>query len=471
MGISHRKALALVIVLLATVLVLLATPPGIARAHPQGDTSVNRYVRIELYEGVVHLHYVLDYAEIPTLFWEFNNNVESDGRIPLEAKRATLAGFEDAIAPGLVLAFDGQLLELRSLDSSLELFDGDMGLRVLRVVIAFEVPVSPSTAQGEFRFEDRNDPGRAGWRAITVQPGQASVANLDPTLLEDPSQALTRFPDEWLLFPPIVRSATFDWDPATGDPPPHRVELDTWKESAPGRWASVLSGNGPWWLLVFGLALAFSFGVLDALGPGHGKTVVSSYLAGSGAGSREALAVGVVAATTHTVIILSLALLAISVAPSIASGSGAAYFGAVAGAVLLAVGAILVWQHRRGTSPHSHRAARRTGLLGVGIAGGLVPCPAALLILLATIVRGDLFFGIALIGAFGLGMGVVLVGVGLMVVNAGRIWRHERLSALRATRAGAGLEAVIPIGGGLVVTFAGALMLASALVGATWWSP
>ena len=49
-----------------TLVAALALPGGGAKAHPLGNFTTNRYVRIELYKGEVHLHYVLDVAEIPT---------------------------------------------------------------------------------------------------------------------------------------------------------------------------------------------------------------------------------------------------------------------------------------------------------------------------------------------------------------------------------------------------------------------
>jgi ABC-type nickel/cobalt efflux system permease component RcnA len=73
------------------------------------------------------------------------------------------------------------------------------------------------------------------------------------------------------------------------------------------------------------------------------------------------------------------------------------------------------------------------GLLALGISGGLIPCPSALLVMLASITLGRVAFGLLLVTAFSVGLAGVLTAVGLIVLyGRGRLGR----SAL-AQRAGA----------------------------------
>jgi len=69
---------------------------------------------------------------------------------------------------------------------------------------------------------------------------------------------------------------------------------------------------------------------------------------------------------------------------------------------------------------HSHAPGdgySRSGLIGMGVAGGLVPSPSALIVLLASIGLGRTAFGVALVFAYGLGMAGTLTAVGLLLVR------------------------------------------------------
>ena len=58
-------------------------------------------------------------------------------------------------------------------------------------------------------------------------------------------------------------------------------------------------------------------------------------------------------------------------------------------------------------------------LVALGISGGLVPCPSALVVLLSAIALHRLVFGLVLITAFSAGLAVVLIALGLAAVSAG----------------------------------------------------
>lgn len=68
-------------------------------------------------------------------------------------------------------------------------------------------------------------------------------------------------------------------------------------------------------------------------------------------------------------------------------------------------------------------------MIGLGIAGGLVPSPSALIVLLGAIGLGRTWFGVALVFAYGLGLAATLTATGLLLVKlAGRL---DRLAAAR----------------------------------------
>ena len=91
-------------------------------------------------------------------------------------------------------------------------------------------------------------------------------------------------------------------------------------------------------------------------------------------------------------------------------------------------------------------------LLAVGVSGGIVPCPTALVVLLAAVSVGRTLYGLALVGAFSLGLAAVLGLLGTLVVRArGWLERHgpsERLVRLLPRLSGA---AVTLVGLGLLL--------------------
>lgn len=96
--------------------------------------------------------------------------------------------------------------------------------------------------------------------------------------------------------------------------------------------------------------------------------------------------------------------------------------------------------------------------LELGVSGGLLPCPSALVVLLAAISLGRVGFGLLLVVAFSLGLATTLTGVGLMFVYAGRLLKRP---------AGAGsLLRVLPVLSSLVIACAGAAICYEALVNA-----
>ncbi len=111
------------------------------------------------------------------------------------------------------------------------------------------------------------------------------------------------------------------------------------------------------------------------------------------------------------------------------------------------------------------RGYRRLTLVGMGLAGGLVPSPSALIVLLGAIGLGRTVFGVALVFGYGLGMAVTLTTVGYLIAKLpGRLGRLRRVSrnrwVVRLTTAGplvtAGL--VLAVGVGLALRSAAPLV-------------
>jgi ABC-type nickel/cobalt efflux system permease component RcnA len=77
--------------------------------------------------------------------------------------------------------------------------------------------------------------------------------------------------------------------------------------------------------------------------------------------------------------------------------------------------------HDHGNAPVSLRA-----LVALGVSGGIIPCPAALVVLLSALSMHRVGFGLVLIVAFSVGLAAVLVIIGVLMVYAGRLMARVR---------------------------------------------
>jgi len=160
--------------------------------------------------------------------------------------------------------------------------------------------------------------------------------------------------------------------------------------------------------------------------------------------------------------------LLLSVSTALAGDRLLAYLGLVSGVLIVAVGAWMLVKSLRHAHAHRHHhhhshSHGKWSLAGIGLAGGLVPSPSALVVLLGAIGLGRAGFGVLLVLAYGLGMAGTLVGAGLLllavqrrIARAGWVARlASRLAPLgarfRATGTTATAALVVLVGLGLSV--------------------
>jgi nickel/cobalt transporter (NicO) family protein len=193
------------------------------------------------------------------------------------------------------------------------------------------------------------------------------------------------------------------------------------------------------------LPLGIVFGAIHALTPGHGKTVLASYLIGSRLAVVRSLAVAGALAITHVGSAVVLALAAAPILTRTLGGVGRApILEDLSRGLLALIGLWLVWRAWRG-SVHEHRE----GVM-VGVIAGLVPCPLTLLAMFLALSRGVPEAGLTFAFAMALGVGTTLCIVAALTVLArqwvvGFISRHggsvERAS--RVLEASTGIALVL----------------------------
>jgi nickel/cobalt transporter (NicO) family protein len=448
------KRLALVIGLVAAL-----AAPAAANAHPLGNFTVNRYSGIELSGDRVYVKYVLDMAEIPA-FQE---------RQKITDEQAYERDLAARIGRGLDLRLDGRKVALKPLDHALAFPPGAAGLRTLR----FEAVYSAAASSGRLELRDTNFANRIGWKEVVLSARDGASASVSSVPSTSVSHELAAYPKDLLSSPLEVTTATAAVEP--GDGPGSAPQLES-RAQLSARAAVRATGDGGFASLIarddlgvgvilISLALAFFWGSAHALSPGHGKAIVTAYLVGQRGKPRHAAALGLIVTATHTIGVFTLGFVTLGLSQFIVPEQLYPWIGLVSGLLVIGVGASVLLgrvRHRRAQSnghqhhhSHGHRELGWRSLTAVGISGGLLPCPSALVVLLAAISLHRIALGLGLIVAFSAGLALSITGIGLAAILAKRTFRRFELQGR--------VIGLLPALSALVIVIAGAAMTVRAL--------
>jgi nickel/cobalt transporter (NicO) family protein len=446
---TWRRSAAAGLTAMAVALALLA--PG-ATAHPLGNFSINHLSTVRISADRVDVRYVLDQAEIPTLQERGLSAAEL-----LERKRAE-------IDRGLRLTVNGRGTPLRSSDRPRLTFPaGAGGLRTTRLELDLRARVDdPRRVQ----LHDGTFDGRVGWKAIVAAAGEGTAVRTS-TPSGDPTGGLRRYPEDLQSSPLDRRDARFRARPGDGTltaPEGDGQEVSTSRaeggEGFAGLFEDAASGEG---VLVLLLLAAFGWGALHALSPGHGKAMVAAYLVGTRGTARHAVALGVTVTVTHTIGVFALGLVTLALSQYVLPEDLYPWLTLVSGLMVVGVGAAVLRSRLRRTHDHHHHHHPEQlgwrGIVGMGAAAGLIPCPSALVVLLAAISQHEVALGLLLIVAFSLGLAGTLTVLGLAVVSARRLI-PPRLAAGR-------LMTALPAASALLIVAVGCVLTAKAVPGLT----
>lgn len=451
---------------------VLALPAQSAAAHPLGNFSVNQALALDLYPRRVDVAAVVDLAELPTL--QERSAVASEGAAGYNAQVCT------ALAHAVTVSVDGRRLDWTVQPTGFAYRPGSAGLHTTRLTCALRANADLSAASTvDVTNGYRAD--RIGWRELTATGH--GVHPVDPPI---PARSITdglrSYPTDLLGSPLNQRSATLHVEagdgPVAAAPNTHLNGGDPvsrWIASS-DRVLERLAGDRLTPLIgLLAVLLALTLGAGHAALPGHGKTVMAAYLAGKHGRPRDALVVGATVTFTHTGGVFLLGLLLTTTA-GLAGEVVLGWLGLASGVLVAVVGtAMLVAAVRRRRAPEHHQhhgpdhghhhnhdhdhhhvhghphpaGPGRLGLVGMGVAGGLVPSPSAVVVLLGAIGLGHTWFGVLLVAAYGVGMAGTLTAAGLLLIRLRR-----RLPA----RPGHGLARIaglVPAGSALLVLCVG----------------
>jgi ABC-type nickel/cobalt efflux system permease component RcnA len=255
-------------------------------------------------------------------------------------------------------------------------------------------------------------------------------------------------------------------------------------------------------VVAIALAVAAALGAFHALEPGHGKTVVAAYLVGARGTARHALILGLIVTASHTAGVYLLGGVTFYASQYVVPERLYPWVALASGLTIAALGLSLFWRryagdasehhhhhhgvhqhhgalahshapehehdhdHQHGGHAHHHHEPGHVSvrqLCALGITGGIVPCPAALVVLLSALSLRRVGFGLLLIVAFSVGLAAVLIAIGMLVVYARRLVARFDESGPLVTR-------WLPLTSSAVMTLLGAAIAVQALAsGALLW--
>jgi nickel/cobalt transporter (NicO) family protein len=418
--------------------------PGTAAAHPLGNFTINRFSRVELSGPRVYVLYVLDMAEIPTF----------------QAGRIDAHTYAARIAAGAHLSVDGHRVRLTPVATALAHPPGAGGLRTTRLEVSLRGPRLARPARVEYR--DTNYADRIGWKEIVVGARAPSE-----------SDELRAYPKDLLQSPLNVTAVSARLTPTQGPGTPPALTrgaaLQAPDRVADAGFARLIAGDHLGvWVVLASLAAAIFWGAAHALSPGHGKTIVTAYLVGQRGTPRHAALLGLIVTATHTIGVFGLGLVTLLLSRFVVPDHLYPWLNLTTGLLVVGIGASVLASRvrRRGVHAHGHRhhqhgqsAITPRSLVAVGVSGGLLPCPSALVVLLAAISLHRIAFGLLLIVAFSAGLASSITGIGLVAVAAKRAFGRLRFEA--------GVLGALPAVSALVIVAAGMTMTLHALPNVT----
>ncbi|MEH2455402.1 nickel/cobalt transporter [Nostoc sp.] len=470
-----------------------------ANAHPLGNFTINHYAGVQVATDGVGIDYVLDMAEIPA-FQEINQLDTNHNR---KAEPVETVQYPDQkcqeVNLHLELLINKQPLALSLIKSTVEFPPGVGGLSTLRLSCNFQGTTELVGANQLIEFEDQFYPQRLGWREITV------VANGVPIQGDFTSSSITNrlrdYPTDLLSSPLDQRQIDFKLNPSLTSsqqaPSPSVKSSSGLDNTLTGRSNDVFTSlitqeNHNFLTILIALAIAFLWGGLHALSPGHGKTIVGAYLVGSRSNAQHALFLGLIVTITHTAGIFALGLVTLGTSQLILTEQLYPWLSVLSGVLVTVIGLNLfitrlqttqvshshdhvhshqhshdLDHHHDHNHEHSHlpphgdvSSMKWSSLLALGISGGLLPCPSALVVLLSAIAMGRIGFGLALVSAFSLGLAAVLTGIGLMLVCAKDRFEHLPFQIPRIK--------MLPVASALCITLIGLGITSQALLAHPW---
>ncbi len=473
-------------------LVALLAFAGAVLAHPLGNFTVNQYSKLQVEKSSVKILCVLDMAEIPTFQESQIIDQDKDGKLSDDELNAYLEQISPNFVSNLIVLIDGKPVKLRPNGKTITLRDGMGNLKTLRAEwnLTGNLTVENLNGVHKLNFENKNYAERIGWNEIVVE--RISGINIFDSSAygSGVSNELNAYPQESLMAPLNERAAKFSFSSAVV-PASSKVLQNRDGHITPAvqtdRFAELIAvPEITPTIIFFGLLLAFGLGAIHAMSPGHGKAVVGAYLVGSKGTPRHAIFLGLTVTITHTLGVFAIGLLTLFASQYILPERLMPFINFFSGLLVLFIGLSLFktrlltalgyktethhdhsdshhehdgLQHTHDGSTHSHLPPETVtwkSLLGLGISGGLLPCPSALVLMLGAISMDRIGYGLVLTFVFSFGLAATLTAVGLIFLYIGKFFESKSLGESRLLKA-------LPVFSSFIIACLGAVICYQAL--------
>jgi ABC-type nickel/cobalt efflux system permease component RcnA len=394
---------------------VFACAAAAARGHDIPNARVDRAIQVTLRPGRLEVEYEVSLAEL-TLVRDLRGLI---GAIPRLERAGLFARYGSETGPlnakGLLVAINGLPIALRSETFELAVEEHP------RYTFHY---LADLPARGRLTLRDTNYVASEGTSRLALRATDGvSVSGFDgaENVADVPIRPVWQQTD---LEEERSRQVAVEFDhgsaAARAQSPsgPRAVSTarspHSAREASPGqpRLARLLDTSAGLW--GFLLATAFALGAAHAIQPGHGKTLVAATAVGDRGRWTRAVALGLLTAATHLVSVVLIAgglFLTRSARYDSLNGS----LQRAAGLAIAGIGCWRLGRHlARWDDYESDLRPLTTGqsLFGLAIAGGIVPCWDAILLVTEAELLGRLGFGLALVAAFSMGLACVLVAIG-----------------------------------------------------------
>lgn len=431
-------------------------------AHPLGNFTINHLSKITVRSNRIEVRYILDLAEIPS--YAALRAVSPNAKMTKKQLAAWGAAQAAIIVPKLTLQADERALPIMTDQSIAHIHPGAGGLPLLYLVVNAHATLPIGSTVENLVYNDAAYPDRIGWKDVLLLPGT------------EPTGELTKYPSDLAGSPRQTTNLAVIRREGKLVATTSRLGLDKQNFSAMGvaradQLSNMLShGIGNLGFVFATLLFAVGLGALHALEPGHGKTLLAVSLVGARATMRQAciLAASVTIAHTAGVVALGFAIILFkglfvpeAIYPWITLLSGVAIVTIGARALGRGIAGSFEHHHTHDAHAHNHAVPGTTPLtfgsaVWAAMSGGIAPCPAAIVVLLAAVSLRQVAYGLFVILAFSIGLAGTLTGIGIAVVRSVH-WLGNQIELDRFIRFGPLLSASI-------ISLIGAVMLSQGLL-------
>ena len=442
-------------------------------------------------EGEVSLQYTVSHGEVLGFVERQKMDANGDAVLSDDEQTAYMNEMKAALIEGLLLEVDGEKLGWEVIDHRIGLVPGRVMAKQFWYIIEFSATIEQPGSH-RVNYFDSNHEGITGLIDIVLEQGPFAVSDLESV----EENRILRGAEFGLEFVETAPSQKLAFSLRTESEQENAARTQIEDESS--RLTAILEEDDiAFKFLILAFAMAFGLGCVHALSPGHGKTIVAAYLVGSKGRIRDAIFLGSIVTMTHVSSVLALGVLTLFASQYILPQDIYPWLGFGSGILIVIIGYIMYKQrsntshdhgHSHGLFGHSHshhthdhseshthghthskdeenagreeaehsvndkkeRGVSLWSLLGLGVSGGAVPCPSALVVLLTAISYQKLVLGLLLIIVFSLGLASVLIAIGILTVAAGSV--IKRYSGNREQK----LFRVLSIASSIVIILVGA---------------